>query len=187
MRHLAVSAIGRDHPGIVAAVTRVLLDHEVNIEDSQMTILRGRFTMMLLVSGPDGLDAAGLRADLEEAARALGLDAVSVEPVDEPAAEPASEPSHIVTVYGVDHPGIVHAVAAALAGADVNITDLNTRLVTDDPAAENGNGPEDLYAMMLEVSLPPGLSAGALQTLLEATRRDQGVEVTIRELEIDEL
>ncbi len=163
MRHLAVSAIGRDHPGIVAAVTRVLLDHQVNVEDSQMTILRGRFTMMLIVSGPDGLDEAALRSDLGAAAQELGLDAVSVEAVDEPAAVPASEPSHIVTVYGVDHPGIVHAVAAALAGA------------------------EDLYAMMLEVSLPPGLSAGALQTLLEATRRDQGVEVTIRELESDEL
>jgi glycine cleavage system transcriptional repressor len=186
MRHLAVSAIGRDHPGIVAAVTRVLLDHHVNVEDSQMTILRGRFTMMLIVSAPDGLDEAALRSDLGAAAQELGLDAVSVEAVDEPAAVPASEPSHIVTVYGVDHPGIVHAVAAALAGAEVNITDLNTRLVSDDPA-ENGDGAEDLYAMMLEVSLPPGLSAGALGTLLEATRRDQGVEVTIRELESDEL
>ena len=186
MRHLAISAIGRDHPGIVAAVTRVLLDHHVNVEDSQMTILRGRFTMMLIVSAPDELDEAALRSDLGAAAQELGLDAVSVEAVDEPAAVPTSEPSHIVTVYGVDHPGIVHAVAAALAGAEVNITDLNTRLVSDDPA-ENGDGAEDLYAMMLEVSLPPGLSAGALQTLLEATRRDQGVEVTIRELESDEL
>jgi glycine cleavage system transcriptional repressor len=186
MRPLAVSAIGRDHPGIVAAVTRVLLDRDVNIEDSQMTILRGRFTMMLIVSGPDDLDDDALRADLEAAGRELGLDAVSVETVDEPAAVTASVPSHIVTVYGVDHPGIVHAVAAALAGAEVNITDLNTRLVSDDPA-ENGDGAEDLYAMMIEVSLPPGLSAQALQTLLEATRRDQGVEVTIRELESDDL
>jgi glycine cleavage system transcriptional repressor len=187
MRPLAISAIGRDHPGIVATVTRVLLDHDVNVEDSQMTILRGCFTMMLIVSAPDGLDEDALRGDLSGAGRELGLDAVSVEAVDEPAAEPTtSEPSHIVTVYGVDHPGIVHAVAAALAGADVNITDLNTRLVSDDPGG-NGDGAEDLYAMMLEVSLPPGLSAGALQTLLEATRRDQGVEVTIRELESDEL
>jgi glycine cleavage system transcriptional repressor len=186
VRHLAVSAIGRDHPGIVSVVTRVLLDHDVNVEDSQMTILRGRFTMMLIVGGPEDLDDDALRTDLEAAARALGLDAVSVDAVDEPAAVATSVPSHIVTVYGVDHPGIVHAVTAALAGADVNITDLNTRLVSDDPA-ENGDGAEDLYAMMVEVSLPPGLSAQALQTLLEATRRDQGVEVTIRELETDEL
>ena len=35
MRHLAVSALGRDRPGIVAAVTGTLLAHSVNIEDSQ--------------------------------------------------------------------------------------------------------------------------------------------------------
>ena len=95
----------------------------------------------------------------------------------------SSEPSHIVTVYGTDHPGIVNSVAEALAAADVNITDLNTRLVGDDDA---GAG-DDLYAMMVEVALPPGLSAGALETLLQAIKRDQGVEVSVRELEADAL
>jgi glycine cleavage system transcriptional repressor len=180
MRHFVVSAIGRDRPGIVAAITEVLLDHAVNIEDSQMTILRGRFTMMLIVSAPEGGDEVGLGAALREAGHGLGLDAVSLEAVEEPAQTAVAEPSHIVTVYGVDHPGIVHSVAAALAGAGVNITDLNTRLVSED-------GAEDLYAMMLEVALPQGLTAGALETLLEATRREQGVEITIRELESDEL
>jgi glycine cleavage system transcriptional repressor len=179
MRHFAVSAIGRDRPGIVAAVTRVLLEHDTNIEDSQMTILRGHFAVMLVVSAPEGVDAAGLRADLEGAGRELGLEAIALADVGEAEAAPA-EPSHIVTVYGVDHPGIVHAVAEALAGAGVNITDLNTRLVSDESA-------QDLYAMMVEVALPRGLSAAALETLLEATRREQGVEVTIRELESDEL
>src|SRR4051794_3633003 len=187
MNHLAISAIGRDRPGIVATVTQVLLDHDVNVEDSQMTILCGLFTMMLIVGAPERLDVASLRAGLEGAGRELGLDAVSLDQVDSPTTgTTASVPSHSVTVYGVDHPGIVHAVAAALAGADVNITDLNTRLVSDDPH-ENGDGADDLYAMMLEVSLPEGLSASALQTLLEATRRDQDVEVSVRELESDEL
>jgi glycine cleavage system transcriptional repressor len=181
MAHLALSAIGRDHPGIVATVTQVLLDKDVNIEDSQMTILRGRFTMMLIVSAPDEMDSESLRGALEDAADELNLDAVSVDEVDEPPLGRPSEPSHTVTVYGVDHPGIVHAVAAALAGAEVNITDLNTRLVSEDPG-DNGDGADDLYAMMLEVVLPPGLSAGALETLLEATRREQGVEISIREL-----
>jgi glycine cleavage system transcriptional repressor len=177
MAHLAVSAIGRDRPGIVAGMTEVLLEHEANVEDSQMTILRGHFTMMLLVSLPDAA-AGGLRQGLERAAGELGLEAVSVAEVEE--AEPGADPSHIVTVYGVDHPGIVHAVATALAGAGVNITDLNTRLVSGDEG-------EDLYAMMLEVALPPGVSLSALESLLEAPRREQGVEVTIRELESDEL
>ena len=37
--------------------------------------------------------------------------------------------------------------------------------------------------MMLEVVLPEGLTVRGLDSMLEATRRDQGVEITIRELE----
>ena len=178
--HYALSAIGRDRPGIVAAVTRVLVDNDLNVEDSQMTILRGRFTMMLIVAAPDGgVDEGALRAQLEAAGEELGLDAISLDAVGEPTA-PAAEPSHIVTVYGVDHPGIVAAVASALAEAEVNITDLNTRLVSDDEG-------EDLYAMMLEVALPAGSSELDLEAALLATREEQGVEVSVRELERDEL
>jgi glycine cleavage system transcriptional repressor len=186
MTQLALTAIGRDRPGIVAEVTRALLGHSLNITDSQMAVLGGRFSMMLIVVAPEGTDLDAVREELARTRSRLDLDAVALHPLAEAELGAPADPSHIVTVYGVDHPGIVHAVAAALAGADVNITDLNTRLVSDDPR-ENGDGADDLYAMMLEVSLPPGLSASALQTLLEATRRDQDVEVTIRELESDEL
>jgi len=184
--HFAVAAIGRDRPGIVAAVTRNLLDHDVNVEDSQMTILGGHFTMMLIVSGGDGGEIDALRTDLEATARELNLEAISVDTVAG-TARATDAPTHTVTVYGVDHPGIVHAVTAALAQCEVNITDLNTRLVVDErPTARgNGDGGEDLYAMMLEVVLPEGLTAPGLDSILEATRRDQGVQISIRELEQD--
>jgi glycine cleavage system transcriptional repressor len=179
--HYALSAIGRDRPGIVAAVTGVLLGHGVNLEDSQMTILRGHFTMMLVVDVPAGADVGRLRADLDVGGRELGLEAIALAEVTDADPEAPDDPSHIVTVYGADHPGIVNSVAEALAAADVNITDLNTRLVPED----DGGG--DLYAMMVEVSLPPGLSAGALETLLAGIKREQDVEVSVRELEADAL
>jgi glycine cleavage system transcriptional repressor len=185
VHHFAVAAIGRDRPGIVAALTQNLLDHELNVEDSQMTILGGHFASMMIVSGGEAVDAGALRADLEATARDLHLEAVSVAGVDDTAGT-APAPTHTVTVYGVDHPGIVHAVSAALAQCEVNITDLNTRLVIDDePAGGNGSGADNLYAMMLEVVLPEGLTANGLDSVLEATRRDQGVEITIRALEPD--
>ena len=186
MSHFAVAAIGRDHPGIVAAITQNLLDHGLNVEDSQMTILGGHFASMMIVAGGGAVDAGALRADLERTAHELNLEAISVAPV-QVAARATAAPTHTVTVYGVDHPGIVHAVTAALAQCEVNITDLNTRLVVDErPTARgNGDGGEDLYAMMLEVVLPEGLTAPGLDSILEATRRDQGVEISIRELEQD--
>jgi glycine cleavage system transcriptional repressor len=180
VRHFAVTAIGRDRPGIVAAVSSVLLDHDGNVEDSQMTILRGRFTIMLIVSTPDGIDPVRLAADLDRARADLGLDALTLSEVGDIGPEAEAAPSHVVSVYGVDHPGIVHAVTSALAGQDVNIIDLTTRLV-------GGEEREPLYAMMMEVALPEGLTVEAVEQSLAAVREQQGVDLTIRPLEQDVL
>jgi glycine cleavage system transcriptional repressor len=180
VRRFALSAIGRDRPGIVAGVTGDLLAHALNIEDSQMSILRGHFTIVLIVGGADELDPQALRADLADTAARLELDALSLNEIAEAEPPESSEPSCIVTVYGADHPGIVHAVATALAERRVNITDLQTRLVAEE-------GGEALYAMMLELSLPEGLSQPDLDGVFESVRSEQGVQVTVRELERDVL
>jgi glycine cleavage system transcriptional repressor len=176
MRHFALSAVGRDRPGIVAAMSEVLLRHSANIEDSQMTILRGHFAMMLVVAVPEDADAAVLREELAGAGRALELEAVALSALEEvdPASEP--EPSHIVTVYGVDHPGIVHAVAAALAERSIDITDLTTRIVGEDA--------EPIYALMMEVAVPPGED---IDSLLANVASDQNVDATVRQIEDDAL
>ena len=73
MARFAVSVFGRDRPGIVAAVTRVLADAGCNLEDTSMTILRGHFAMMLVVTGPAEPGAAGLEAGLDPVAARLDL------------------------------------------------------------------------------------------------------------------
>jgi glycine cleavage system transcriptional repressor len=176
VRSLAVSAIGRDRPGIVAAVTGVLLRHGVNVEDSQMTILRGHFTMMLFLAAPDEADVAALERDLSQAE--TGLEELSVAELEE--LGPGPEPSHTVTVYGADHPGIVHAAATALAERGIDITDLNSRLMDDELDAP-------LYVLMMEVALPSGASAEELDSALAEVGAREGVEVTLHELERDEL
>src|SRR5437764_4346387 len=142
MRQLWLTAIGRDRPGIVARIAQVLLDHRLNIEDSQMRILGGRFSMMLLLRGEASEE--GLIRDLLAAGRELGLDYIYVHPI-EAADVTAAEPTHVLTVYGADHPGIVAAIATTLADNGVNITDLQTRLA------------EGVYVMFLEVVLPAGV------------------------------
>jgi glycine cleavage system transcriptional repressor len=179
VRHFALSAIGQDRPGIVAAITGALLRHGVNIEDSQATILRGHFSIVLIVAAPDEADTGRLAADVERAGAELGLEAVVLRDVAELAGG-SPEPSHMVTVYGVDHPGIVHAATSALAERGVDITDLNTRLV-------EGEGEEPLYALMMEVALPGGISAAGLEQALRQVGEAEGVEVTLRELDQDAL
>ena len=119
-------AVGRDRPGIVQVISEVLLDHRLNIEDSQMTILGGHFATMLIVSGADGPDEAGLTADLLRAGARVGLEQVSV---------------RVVVEVGVRH--------------------------TEDA--------------------PDRMRIDALEQALAAVGAEQGVDVTIRPLERDEL
>ncbi|HYH90461.1 MAG TPA: ACT domain-containing protein [Solirubrobacteraceae bacterium] len=174
MTQLALSAIGRDRPGIVAEVTRALLGHSLNITDSQMAVLGGRFTMMLIVDAPDATDLDLVHEELERTRERLELDALSLSELAETEGAEAADPSHIVTVYGVDHPGIVHAVSARLASRGVNVTDLETRLVG-----------EGLYAMVLEIALPADADPDELTAMLRDVGAEQGVEVTVRPLEPD--
>ncbi|WP_205696406.1 glycine cleavage system protein R [Conexibacter sp. SYSU D00693] len=178
MRPLAVTAIGRDRPGIVAALTGVLVAHRVNLADSQMGLLGGRFSMLLVVEPPPEADLALLQEDLGRIADDLGLDVVAVHEVGEGAEDPA-DPTHLLTVYGVDHPGIVHAVTTELSRRDVSITDLSTRRVED--------GDEDpLYAMMLEVATPPSMSDDDVAAALERVAREQDLDVVVRRLGVED-
>jgi glycine cleavage system transcriptional repressor len=172
-RRFAICGVGRDRPGIVAGLTGVLLRHGANVEDSQATILRGHFTLMLVVEAPESADVAAFEADLGATAREVGIEALMVSPIE--AVAPAPEPSHIVTVYGADHPGIVHAVTTVLAERGVDITDLQTKLG------------EDLYVLLLEVAVPQGGDTAALEAALAGVAREQGVDLTLRRLDSDPL
>ena len=174
MASYALSAIGRDRPGIVAEVTGTLLRHGVNLADSQMAILGGHFAMMLVLETSEATDLKALRTDLESSRDKLELEAISLSAIDAAQAR-IDEPSHVITLYGADHPGIVNSVTAALAERGVNVTDLDTHLV--------GEESEPVYMMILEVALPEDLSGEELETFLREVARDQKLELSVRPLD----
>jgi glycine cleavage system transcriptional repressor len=170
----AVSAIGRDRPGIVAAISRVLFDLGGNIDDSQMSILHGHFAVMLIVSVPEEVAREELAGRLDEVRAQLELEGLAVSELDELAA--GSAPTHVLTVYGADHPGIVHAVSSTLAEHGVNITDLRTKRT---------GAQEPVYVMVMEIAVP-----GEKQQLEEALQRvgeTARVDVSLRELSSEAL
>lgn len=164
----AVSVFGRDRPGIVAAVTRVLADAGCNLEDTSMTILRGHFAMMLVVTGPPRLAASELEARLGPVAGRLDLQ-VSVRAVhDAVTAAAGGGARYAAAVYGADRPGLVARISEALAAHQVNIVDLQTRVVGE---------PDPVYAMHFELEVPAG-RADQVEADLRAAAAVLGVEVS---------
>ena len=76
-----------------------------------MAILRGHFAVMLIVAVPEEVPRSDLEARLDRVRTELGLEAVAVSPVEQVDGGPAA--THVLSVYGSDHPGIVASVSRA--------------------------------------------------------------------------
>lgn len=174
MNEIVVTAVGADRPGIVAALTGALLDLGGNLEETRAALLRGSFATVLAVAVPDGTGVAEVEAALAPVAAELGLGLW----VGDAAPKPAGAPLQrcVVSVYGADHPGIVHGMSVALAEHAANIIDLSARLVGDPP----------IYVLGIEVDLPAGLSTERLASALAPVAAAHGVELTL-EAESDEV
>jgi glycine cleavage system transcriptional repressor len=171
VRSFALSAVGADEPGIIAAIADRLVVHGLNVTDSRMGILRGFFAMTLIVEGD--ADADALRAELE----GLTLESVTLREVD-PRVDAADDvPTHVVSVHGADHPGILAAVTGTLAAAGVNVCDLRTRLVEAD----------SVYVMVVDAAVPAGVGEAALAAALRSVSEREGVEITLRAGDADVL
>jgi ACT domain-containing protein len=71
---VVVTVLGKDRVGIIARVSAVLAENQVNILDISQTILQDYFTMIMLVEKPDeGLSLGDLGARLDAVGVELGL------------------------------------------------------------------------------------------------------------------
>ena len=179
-RLFALSAHGKDQPGIVAALTRALFETGCNLEDSSMTLLKGDFAVLLLVSLPEGKPAQELKTRLDPVAAQWGLTVSLRELSPQEASTPLSSGlPHTLIVYGLDHPGIVCKVAQAAADLKVNITDLRTHVTQ--------SGGKDLYSLVMEVDIPNQAQVKAFRDRLDGLKKELSVEISLNAADTDEL
>jgi glycine cleavage system transcriptional repressor len=172
MTHMALTAVGTDRPGIVAALTGALYDLGCNIEDADSSVLRGVFAVTLVVAAPEGLDGPAVAQAAESALGAIDA-TVSVRAVDEDHGNPAHA-THRMQAHGADRPGIVALLSRLLADRGINMTSFSSHASDDDvPVA----------TLEAEVHVPPGVDAADLAGDLIETATDLGLEVTFEHIE----
>lgn len=168
MRELAITAVGRDRPGIVAGLTAALLPLGANLHECRAALLRGSFAMVMAVEVPDAIDADAARTAIAPAAATLGLE---VWVGDATGGEHTTDGERcVISVYGADHPGIVHATSNALAELGINILDLSSRVVGDPP----------VYVLGIEAELPPGVGMASVEAALQPMAARQHVELHLQ-------
>jgi ACT domain-containing protein len=76
---IVISVLGVDRPGIVSEISSALAEANANIVDISMTVLRGFFTMIMVVdisSSRKGLEE--LREELEERGKKVGVNVILI-------------------------------------------------------------------------------------------------------------
>ena len=175
-RWFALSAIGRDRPGIVADLAELIYECDCNLEDSSMTILGSEFAVLLLLSG----ESADVERRLSAGCKRLEWEkrlTVFFRPLDgdTPRDQAARANALQCVVTGVDKAGIVARVSRALADQDVNITALHTQ---SRPEPESGT---PIFTMRIDMAAPPGTDLRMLRARLERVAAELHVELALSE------
>ncbi len=149
LQSLVFTIIGPDRPGIVEQISRCVNEHECNWLGSRMSRLGGKFAGIIQVEGDAEL-LGSLQSDL---GKLRDLTVV----VEEGGSDgDRSEKTIIVTMLGLDRPGVVREVASELAAQQLNVLDLETGvskaamtggLMFHGRAVVACNGGEDLIAL----------------------------------------
>ena len=168
----ALSAIGRDRPGIVADLAELIYECDCNLEDSRMTILGSEFAVLLLLSG----QGADVERHLSAGCKRLEWEkrlTVFFRPLDGGLPAPRDERELECVVTGVDKAGIVARIARTLADHGANVADLRTELR---PEPESGT---PIYTMHIVMRLPDGVDERALRARLERDAAELVVDLTV--------
>jgi glycine cleavage system transcriptional repressor len=126
VHHAVLTAIGADRPGLVDEVTRFIVAHDGNLEDSRMVNLHGTFAMMMLVAGSEET-LVRMRDELGDLEHDSGVHVELTDADDERNGVAASLPFRLQT-WAMDHPGLLQAVAHLLTSMGANIESVQTSL-----------------------------------------------------------
>jgi glycine cleavage system transcriptional repressor len=166
-RWFVLSAIGRDRPGLVAELARLIYECDANLEDSRMTILGTDFAVILLCSSTDEGCGDRLAVGAKRLERDHGLTILlrHLEGGPRPAVPAPGTRLYRVEAAGEDRAGIVAGICGCLAEHGVNITELTSR-------SRPGPGGSPHYELHLQAEVPESLDPRRLREALgrEANR-----------------
>jgi len=168
-----MTAFGKDRPGIVADVTRILFENGCNLEDTSMTLLADEFALILLFGCQEAEIEDVLLRECRRLEREKGISAF-LRPLDQRRKlSPAPPVDCTLHVEGLDQAGIVYKISQFLADHKVNIVNLKSVV----QASPQFGTP--LYVMDIRVQVPAGLSVDHVDAGLATVADDLNVDISV--------
>ncbi|RLC00875.1 MAG: hypothetical protein DRH90_17460 [Deltaproteobacteria bacterium] len=119
---ISVSAFGTYTPGLVALITNRIFEMEGNIVDVEENCRRGLFSIFLVVDfSASKHSVERIIAMLTEIQEEAGIKIILDRYDDKAAVRPSQRESHLVTIIGIDQPGIIAKVSSLFHSYSITI------------------------------------------------------------------
>ncbi|WP_413110902.1 glycine cleavage system protein R [Thaumasiovibrio sp. DFM-14] len=163
MKHLIISVIGKDTPGLVNTLSASVYRHQGSWQASRFTQLAGQFAGIMQISLPDENKRA-LIADLKTNQH------LQIHIVDGDESLP-NKAQFSVAVSGNDRPGIIQQVSQLLSQNGINICQLKSKT----ESAPNWGYP--LFYAQFQINLPTEIDIDDLKDQLESIADDLTIDL----------
>lgn len=170
-KYIVVSAVGKDRPGFVNGITKVIREMGGNIELQRSTRMADEYALIFLFTvdasrAPEAIDRlAALKVPETFITAREAVATVSGKPELAGMAE--------LTASGADQPGIIDALTLLLFQHNVNIESMD---YDTESAPMTG---EHLFRMTARLAMPAGIDIAQLREKLRGMERDYNFDVLL--------
>ena len=166
-KSLVITLIGDDRPGIVEALSRIIVSHQGEWVESRLVNLSGKFAGVLQANIPEE-NCDDFTADLEAGSEGLKI-TIEQARVD----TPDKGKCYKLDLVGQDRPGIIHRISAALVKNGATVDELESEVVE---ASMSG---EKLFKASIVLCLAKGYSIDDLSDVLEDLANELIVDIEL--------
>jgi glycine cleavage system transcriptional repressor len=170
-KYAVLSAQGNDRVGIADDITAALGKFRIDIAESRMAALGGRFAILMLISGKRE-DLTELKSNLAGLGAGLGF-RLQMKRIAAPRPSGEGLP-YIIESHSRDAPGLAHAVTTILKKHNVNIVDMETDA---SPAPWTG---AITFHMKAHITVPPSVSISDLKEELRTLERNRSLDILLK-------
>ncbi|MGH7200016.1 MAG: glycine cleavage system protein R [Planctomycetaceae bacterium] len=164
-----ITLMAANKVGIVAAVTAALAELGGDVVEVSQTVMQRYFTIILAAEFPKNRSPQEIVEHIREVCRPFGIEVNLKDPEQDELQDAAAAERHYLTVTGEDKPGTIRQIATRLAREGIDITDLYAR-----------RGEDRSFILIMELAVPPGVDAFALQRDLEEMGQSAGLAAALQ-------
>ena len=171
-----ITLMAANRVGILAAVTTSLAELGGDIQEVSQTVMQRFFTIIMSAEFPEHRDPSVIIDHIRGVCRPFGVEVSLKDPTVETLQEIPADGTdrYFLTAEGEDKPGMIRQISARLAQEEIDITDVFAR------RAENGQ----TFVMVMELAVPGGVDALALQRELEQLGSAVGLSAALQHEDI---